>query len=710
MATELTEDKLSTTEKTINITNKIWDGQSLIDISLLGKYKDKGAIQVRNRFFKGMCFNTNIQKFFRDNNITEISQLNGQTIATDIKDIKFITTPSSVKYLKFRTFKEWINLLDEEWGICKYEKETKFFHGNLVQTHYQLLNTVNLNKKETEKLLEPTLKYIDLLKNDVTVFKKHIKCNYNILDDEKDYDTDVVDLELNNEFIYYLTTLNDKFSQTRIFKNFKYKVLYSAKKNLQKGHMLINGNYSICCSCAIEMLKASIGKWDGKSVLNQENIYCNRWEDGTELLGCRSPHVTMGNLLVAKNQTIADIDTYMNSTKEIVHITSINSNILERMSGMDFDGDQFILTDNKILINAVKKHYKDFLVPTNTVANLNKTEYKWNSLSKANLDYATSTNKIGEIINLSAYLNAEYWNRYNHGESKESLKDLYALICQLDVLSCIEIDKAKKPSPVNIIKELNSARNSEYLQGTKPQFFSKIDEFKGNKDKLNKYLTGRIQLLKNTKSYKKKKLNNKELKDRIVSIEEKIGDIENRYCYYNITIDYFIDTVNNIKEGKHTNSGKSFLSVLFDNKEVNKLKTGKANQRQIDKFIDIVSAYKKEQAKIWADKNSDGSEKYNKSKEMKEDLIRELSKIKMKKETIITILKRLDKDLRESKTKTNYTRSSRTILTALYNVYKLEFLSMLNITSNVQTKLVKSVDGEYELFGIRFTKEDIKGE
>ncbi len=80
----------------------------------------------------------------------------------------------------------------------------------------------------------------------------------------------------------------------------------------------------------------------------------------------------------------------------------------------------------------------------------------------------------------------------------------------------------------------------------------------------------------------------------------------------------------------------------------------------------------------------------------------------MKKETIITILKRLDKDLRESKTKTDYTRNSRTILTALYNVYKLEFLSMLNITSNVQTKLVKSDKGEYELFGIRFTKKDIK--
>ena len=704
MATELIEGKLSTSEKDISITNKIWDGQSLIDISLLGDYSKKGAVQVRNRFFKGMCFNSNIQKFFADNNITEISQLKGKTIATDIKDIKFITTPSSVKYLKFGTFEEWISLLDSEWGICKYEKKTKFFGGDLVQTHYQLLNTVNLNRKETEELLEPTVKYIDLLKNDIKVFKKHIKCNYNIL--EEDYSEEDVELKMTNSFIYHLITLNEKFAQTSTFKDFKYKVLDSAKKNLQRGHLLINGNYSVCCSNAVEMLKASIGKWNGKSVLKQENIYCNRWEDGVDLLGCRSPHVTMGNLLIATNQVVEDIDTYMNSTREIVHVTSIESNILERMSGMDFDGDQFILTDNKILVNAVKKHYDDFLVPTNTVSNLNKTEYKWDSSSKVNLDYDTSVNKIGEIINLSAYLNAEYWKRYNSNESKESLKDLYALICQLDVLSCIEIDKAKKPSPVNVIRELNSARNSKYLQGTKPKFFSKIDEFKGNKDKLNKYLTERINLLKNTKSYKKKKLNNEELKKRIADVQLKIDNIENKYNNYNITIDYFIDIVNNIKEGKHTKTGKSFLSILFDNKEVNKLKTGKANQRHIDKFMDCISNYKKMNSKIWSDNSLNNSDRYVKSNEIKDDLIKELSKIKMKKETIITILKRLDKDLRENKKGTIYTKSRRTILTALYNVYKLEFLSMINILSTKEEYLKRSPDGEYELFGIRFTKKN----
>ena len=68
---------LHTDEKTIEIHNSIWDGQSLIDKSVMEEYSSYGMLLLRNKFFKSCCFNTNIQKWFHDNNITEISQLNG---------------------------------------------------------------------------------------------------------------------------------------------------------------------------------------------------------------------------------------------------------------------------------------------------------------------------------------------------------------------------------------------------------------------------------------------------------------------------------------------------------------------------------------------------------------------------------------------------------------------------------------------------------
>jgi hypothetical protein len=82
------------------------------------------------------------------------------------------------------------------------------------------------------------------------------------------------------------------------------------------------------------------------------------------LLGSRSPRVTMGNILLINNADNKKIRKYFNITKEIVCINSIGNDILARLSGADFDSDTMLLTDNKILIEAAKRRYEDFLTPT----------------------------------------------------------------------------------------------------------------------------------------------------------------------------------------------------------------------------------------------------------------------------------------------------------------------------------------------------------
>ena len=67
--------KLEETE----IENVILDGEALLDVSEFERfgYKAKGMMLLRNRFFKTCAFNTNLQKWFSDNGITEIKQLAG---------------------------------------------------------------------------------------------------------------------------------------------------------------------------------------------------------------------------------------------------------------------------------------------------------------------------------------------------------------------------------------------------------------------------------------------------------------------------------------------------------------------------------------------------------------------------------------------------------------------------------------------------------
>lgn len=129
IATRLVDGRLVSAPEDVEISNSIWDGQSLMDRSIFLAYqkkeqlhgkpdaKEHGMLLLRARFFKSCCFNCNIQKWFADNGINNISQLNGQTTASKIEDIKLITTPSSIKYLKFGTLDTWLEILSllSEW-------------------------------------------------------------------------------------------------------------------------------------------------------------------------------------------------------------------------------------------------------------------------------------------------------------------------------------------------------------------------------------------------------------------------------------------------------------------------------------------------------------------------------------------------------------------------------------------------------------------
>ena len=254
----------------------------------------------------------------------------------------------------------------------------------------------------------------------------------------------------------------------------------------RSGHILVQGNYSTICGNPIEMLKQSIGVFDGSSTIDIGTVHSTRFENHKELLGSRSPHVTMGNILVTRNVLRPEIDRYMNPTKEIIYINSINENILERLSGADFDSDTLMLTDNRILVQAAKRNYDFFPVPTKLVESAIH-QRKYTDIDKADLDIKTSVNKIGEIINLSQELNSILWDRLYHGASIDDVMELYCDIAQLDVMSNLEIDSAKRENPADNTFELQCLKKKYDVRDEKgrhirPLFFRYIDSYKGYRD------------------------------------------------------------------------------------------------------------------------------------------------------------------------------------------------------------------------------------
>lgn len=673
MATQWDDKKeeLVTRRKKTTISNSIWDGQSLLDSSVFAeKYSDKGFLLLRNRFLKSACFNTNIQQFFKDNNITDVSQLNGITYAKKIEDIKMITTPSSIKYLKFKNhklfkgdrdkcFKYWVENVGNRFGVVKYEKPPTNMH-QMVQTHYQLINTLPLSKGEVRELLSQTLNYIKLLKDDLSVLRNHIGITSKSMEryDLEDSDIDFID---SDDMIYRLLMINDKFAYTKIFKKFKDNLITSFKNNVRKGHILINGNYSVMFGNGYEMLLNSCGLFDGNSLLGVDEVFNKSFEFGKDLIGIRSPHVTMGNIWCCKNTYNDKINKYFNSSKYIIHVNSIDNNLLEKLSGADFDSDQVLITDNNILVNSAKKIYGKFLVPTDFTPK--KTTQRTNSIEdKIDLDIKTSKNLIGEIINLSQILNSEYWDRVSKNVSTDGL---YELISQLDVMSCIEIDKAKKESVVDSDKELKKIRDSEFIS------YGDI-----TRDKKKKYVMCRPYFFKFVgvgKNYKFVK------KDTPMDYLEEIIDKEIP------RIDEVIGTVN-------------FLELLkYDN-------TQKSNRRQIGNIFNLITKLNNEINGVWAS-NLSREDKLLYTQIKKDKVVNSIKKLKITDYTMNTILHRLNKDYKNKHG--SLKKSGLLILNILYCNNPEQFVKLFKQNSDVVEVLRESSSNDGNILKI-YDKKFIK--
>lgn len=635
IATRLVDGRLASKPEDVEISNSIWDGQSLMDRSLFGEYSNKGMLLLRARFFKSCCFNANIQQWFADHGIKKVSQLNGYTRAKKIEDVKLITTPSSIKYLKFGTLDHWLDTLETTFGVVKYEKKTHFFDGRMVQTHYQLINTLQMTYEEVEQFIKPSLDYARMIKTDPAVLRHQISYQYQSPDDT--FYTKAVTSK--NDIIYRLLGMNDRFAKTKMYRNFCNDLIKSFIKNLRCGHVLVRGNYSTLCGNPIEMLKMSIGQFDGSSIIERDTVHCEMFESGKELLGSRSPHVTIGNILVTRNVIRPEIARYMNPTNEIVYVNSIRENLLERLSGADFDSDTMLLTDNEILVTAAKRNYDNFPVPTKLVESA-KRNRKYTNREKADLDIKTSVNKIGEIINLSQELNSILWDRINKGASIDDVMELYCDISQLDVMSNLEIDSAKRENPANNTRELQLLKKKYDVRDKKnrhvrPLFFKYIDGYKGYRDDYHVYVEqdDEFQKLFKTDKYKDAQTIKKESANNIVIERGRMS-----YLKHETSMDYLQKCINRfyVPRDKEANHGLSYMLVPISSTK------GEYQKDVEQQIIEIAREAKKEINSIWESTSPNKKTKRELAYEVQVKCSAALQEIQINEKTMRRLLGKLE--------------------------------------------------------------------
>lgn len=692
IATRLVDGQLVSKPEDVEISNSIWDGQSLMDRSLFGEYSNKGMLLLRARFFKSCCFNANIQQWFADHGIKKVSQLNGYTRAKKIEDVKLITTPSSIKYLKFGTLEHWLDTLETTFGVVKYEKKTHFFDGRMVQTHYQLINTLQMTYEEVEQFIKPSLDYARMIKTDPAVLRHQISYQYQSPDDT--FYTKAVTSK--NNIIYRLLGMNDRFAKTKMYRNFCNDLIKSFIKNLRCGHVLVRGNYSTLCGNPIEMLKMSIGQFDGSSIIEKNTVHCEMFESGKELLGSRSPHVTIGNILVTRNVIRPEIARYMNPTNEIVYVNSIQENLLERLSGADFDSDTMLLTDNEILVTAAKRNYENFPVPTKLVESAMRNR-RYTNREKADLDIKTSVNKIGEIINLSQELNSILWDRINKGASIDDVMELYCDISQLDVMSNLEIDSAKRENPANNTRELQLLKKKYDVRDKKnrhirPLFFKYIDGYKGYRDDYHVYVEqdDEFQKLFKTDKYKDAQTIKKESANNIVIERGRMS-----YLKHETSMDYLQKCINRfyVPRDKEANHGLSYMLVPIS---ATKGEYQKDVEQQI---VEIAREAKKEINSIWESTSPNKKTKRELAYEVQVKCSAALQEIQINEKTMRKLLGKLEDE---------YSDVTRFLFFSLLEQVRGFMLSgfhqIIQKSVSPVSILREDVDGDIQIYDFRYLK------
>lgn len=627
-----------------NMESDLFDGQGLLDEMYFPN--GKGSMLLRHHMFKCNPFNAGVQRFLKDMCPKDISYEEWQLedMFGDIhyaKDIHLITTPNSIKSLKFykrkttkgRMYQHWKKKVEADdcmFGICKYEKQSKRGYSNgkiLNQLSYQLINSMPYSEKEISDLIKFELGFIDNLKNNEREYLDYLLINAN---------------EMNsNQMLYDIYEKNNNLSNTSIFKQKKERDINSYINKVKSGKVRVIGDYCTICQNPKEMLYHTIGKlpvidgvlqedmWKNKQELIYNQAYTTLHPFKGKYASFRNPHTSPSNVLILENIESNFISIYMNPSKNIIYTNAIGFEINRILSGQDCDSDTLLMVDNKTVLDIAKRCFGEYNVCDNMVDSM-KMDYAVSHENMAKIDniLSTSQGNIGEVVNLGQHCMSAYWDEIRFNGKTERSKQLLKYVDICTILSEIAIDMAKKMYDVDFKKQVEFIKKDMNLD-KKPLFFKYIS--KNKKPNLSEYYT---------------------------------------------PMDLLNNELDCIKRANKTDT-LDFLKIIDEHR----IKSLKKNKRQLEKVELIIEEYLSNRKKIYIDTTNeirkDGGVNTSEIIRSRNDRIDEaesicrmsLNKYKLNKETMLLVIKKIF----DSNSKS---RERLTIMNILYKINRDEFLSL----------------------------------
>lgn len=349
---EGTGEPVMTEVKDYQVTLDASDGYGIMHPRLAKRWSSElgldylvSGVNTRFSFEKGMVFTFDFLEFAEEvahNYIVKDAWGN----EVDIRNVELILTTSMVKlWDSYKSCEDYIQTSVDNgytFGIAKTCPEFLESERNL---NYQFIQSYDLNDEQIEELIAPTMEEIkDVLRGDwrkTVLFLKGSGLNSeNIARLEDDY---IKALMIDHRI------LDDPFVQSSI-----YQLIRNRINEAKVGVLKVHGNFSIVSGDPY-LLCQSIFGLETTGLLKAGEIYNKYWVDcGAKKLACfRAPMTCHNNIRLvspADNDKTNHWYRYMNTCTIFNNWDTATS----ALNGADFDGDLVMLTDNKILVEALK--------------------------------------------------------------------------------------------------------------------------------------------------------------------------------------------------------------------------------------------------------------------------------------------------------------------------------------------------------------------
>lgn len=364
--TDWNSDDMIEVKDIIEVFNR-FDGQGLISYKQASKWADELGLDyvpaqwcIRGNFIKGMLNTFPIHEFCEEINNgnyrirTSYKDENGKPIIVDLRDIDVIITESQFKlwdsFPSLDVYMKNCKKNKQYWGVSLYSpKKDK----DILKMNYQFLQTLNLNKKDIEKLSEKFVDWITGVTHNNIYYTILFLLGTNISEES-------IYKFLNESENYWIKSLivNPELINDKYFKKKLYDLI---KRKIQKGclgEILIDGNFQTLVSDPYAMMQHVCGL-EVTGLLKEKEYYSNYWnEKGVNLvdsmrapLTYRSEHV----LLNLKQNEELDYWYRYNYTGIIVNV---HGHETMNWAGSDYDYDIIATTSNPVVIKGV---YEDEL-------------------------------------------------------------------------------------------------------------------------------------------------------------------------------------------------------------------------------------------------------------------------------------------------------------------------------------------------------------